>query len=72
MRSTFPVARISKLGGISVPPPQRSLAERIAVGYDELGDGVKGFVSAVVGLWPITVILAMSLGLCWAATMSGQ
>lgn len=69
MQSPVPVARVFKQGGVEVPPRSLPLRHRAAAAYDALGDGPRGFVAAVVGLWPITAVMLMALGLCWAAVM---
>lgn len=66
----MPVARVVKQGGVEVVPPPVSLRDRAAAAYDALDDGAQGFVAAVVGLWPITAVIAVGLGMCWAATIS--
>ena len=70
MKTNVPVARIVRQAGVEVVPPPVSLRDRAAAAYDGLGDGTKGFLAAVVGLWPITAVVAVALGMCWAATMS--
>ena len=70
MSPNVPVARIVKQGGVWVAPPPVSLRDRAAAAYDSLGVGSKGFVVAVVGLWPITLVLAVGIAMCWAATIS--
>ena len=71
MSPNVPVARVVKQGGVCVAPPPVSLRDRAAAAYDTLGDGSKGFVVAVVGLWPITLVLAVGFAMCWAAMLAG-
>lgn len=71
MSPNVPVARIVKQRGVEVAPPSVPLRDRAAAAYDVLGEGSKGFVVAVVGLWPITAVLAAGFGMCWAAIIAG-
>jgi hypothetical protein len=70
MTSNVPVARVVKQGGVEVAPPPVSLRDRAAAAYEALGEGGKGFVVAVVGLWPITAVIAVGFAMCWAAMIS--
>jgi hypothetical protein len=70
MSSHVPVARIVKQGGVAVAPPPVRLRDRAAAAYEALGDGSRDFLVAVVGLWPITAVVAVAFGLCWAAMLA--
>jgi hypothetical protein len=70
MKSNVPVARIVRQRGVEVVAPPVSLRDRAADAYDALGDGAKGFVVAVVGLWPITAVIGVGAAMCWAAMVS--
>lgn len=69
MTRNVPVARVVRQGGIAVVPPPVPLRDRAAAAYDGLGDGAKGFVAAVVGLWPITAAVGAGIAMCWASSL---
>jgi|GEM_PF-3596534 len=67
MSSNVPVARIVKQGGVMVGTPSPTVRERVEASYDALGHGAKSFVTALVGLWPITAVIAAGYAMCWVA-----
>ncbi|MBK9037473.1 MAG: hypothetical protein IPL61_40555 [Myxococcales bacterium] len=64
-----PTARTVKHRGVMVTPPGRPLGERIAAALDRLEAGPRAFVAAVIGLRPVTAVVAVGLGMCWAAVI---
>jgi hypothetical protein len=71
MPPNVPAARIVRQRGVQVTPRSVPLRQRAAAAYDALGDGPRGFIAAVVGLWPITAVMLLALGMCWAAVVAG-
>lgn len=68
----MPIARTVKHRGVVVAPRARPLAVRLSERLDALGDGPRGFVAAVIGMWPVTVVFGAGLGICWLAVVGGQ
>ncbi len=66
-----PIARTVKHRGVVVAPRARPLAARLADGFERLGDGPRGFLAALIGLWPVTIACGAGLGICWLAVVSG-
>lgn len=69
--SLLPSARTVKHRGVVVAPRARPLAVRLAEALDRLGDGPRGFVAALIGLWPVTIACGAGVGICWLAVVSG-
>jgi hypothetical protein len=68
----IPQARVVRKGGVVVAPPPVPLRERLAAVEAGLGPRARGFVAAVFGLWPVTAVLLLSLGLMWLAMMQSS
>jgi hypothetical protein len=67
-----PQARVVRKGGILVVPPPLTLRQRLAQLEDALGPASRSFLAAVIGLWPLTSVLLLSLALVWLAAMQGS
>lgn len=59
----LPQARVVRKGGLAVAPPPVPLGERLASFEQNLGPRAHDFLAAVIGLWPITAVIAFALGL---------
>ncbi len=59
-------------GGIVVARPPVPLRERLAAAEENLGPHARGFLAAVIGLWPITAVMLLGLGLMWVAMLQGS
>ncbi len=59
----LPQARVVRKGGLAVAPPPVPLRERLASFEASLGPRSHGFLAAVIGLWPITAVIAFALAL---------
>lgn len=69
--SHVPIARTVKHRGVMVAPRARPVAARIADAIEGLGDGPRGFVAALIGLWPETIACGAGVAICWLAVVSG-
>ena len=58
-------------GGIAVAPPPIPLRDRFASVEENMGPRLRGFVGAVLGLWPITACVLLAFGLMWVAMLQG-
>jgi hypothetical protein len=65
----LPQARVVRKGGIAVAPPPVPFRDRVAAIEENMGPRVRGFVAAVVGLWPVTAVLLLSFGLMCIAML---
>jgi hypothetical protein len=65
----LPQARVVRKGGIAVAPPPIPFRDRVAAIEENMGPRVRGFVAAVVGLWPVTAVLLLSFGLMCIAML---
>lgn len=72
MSHALPQARVVRKAGIAVAPPPVPLRERLARAEASLGPSARGFVAAVVGLWPVTAVVLLALGLAWVAMLQGS
>lgn len=68
----LPQARVVRKGGIAVAPPPIPLRDRFAAMEDNLGPRVRGFVAAVIGLWPVTAVVLLAFGLMWIAMLQSS
>ncbi len=59
-------------GGIAVAPPPIPLRERFASIEENMGPRVRGFVAAVIGLWPITAVVLLAFGLMWISMLQSS
>jgi hypothetical protein len=53
-----------------VAPPPRPLRERLIAFEDSLGPAARSLLAAVVGLWPVTAVLLLALGLAYLQMMA--
>lgn len=67
--SQMPIARTVKHRGVSVVPRGEPWRVRANAAIEALGPGPRGFIAAVIGLWPITATLAVGVLMCWAAVL---
>jgi hypothetical protein len=72
MSPHIPQARVVRKAGIAFAPPPVPLRERLAALEEGLGPRVRGFASAIIGLWPVTAVLVLMVGLAWIAAMQGS
>lgn len=65
MTDSIPQARVVRKGGLSVaqPPPPRD---------DSEPSGARLFLAYAVGMWPLTGVVALLLGLLYMAAMNGR
>ncbi|KAB2906815.1 MAG: hypothetical protein F9K40_06045 [Kofleriaceae bacterium] len=68
----LPQARVVRKGGIAVAPPPIPLRDRFASMEDNMGPRVRGFVAAVIGLWPVTAVVLLAFGLMWIAMLQSS
>jgi len=68
----LPQARVVRKGGIAVAPPPIPLRERFASIEENMGPRVRGFVAAVIGLWPITAVVLLAFGLMWISMLQSS
>ena len=59
-------------GGVAFAPPPVPWRERMAAIEENLGPRARGFVAAVIGLWPVTAVLLLMVGLAWLSAMQGS
>lgn len=59
-------------GGIAVAPPPIPLRDRFASIEENMGPRVRGFVAAVIGLWPITAVVLLAFGLMWISMLQSS
>lgn len=69
MSPYLPQARVVRKGGIAVAPPPIPLRDRVASLEENMGPRVRGFVAAVIGLWPITAVVLLAFGLMSIAVL---
>jgi len=50
---------------VVVAPPRLSFRERLGAVEEGLGPRARGFVAAVLGLWPVTAVVLLAAGLMW-------
>lgn len=70
----LPQARVVSKRGTApafavAPVPWR---ERVAAFEDSLGPRSRAVLTAIVGLWPITAVVLLMLGLTWLSAMQGS
>lgn len=53
-------------------PPPIPLRDRFASVEENMGPRMRGFVAAVVGLWPITACVMLAFGLMWVAMLQSS
>jgi len=53
-------------------PPPVPWRERAAAIEDNLGPRTRNALAAIIGLWPITAVLLLMLGLAWLSAMQGS
>jgi hypothetical protein len=68
----LPQARVVRKGGIAVAPPPIPLRDRFASVEENMGPRLRGFVTAVVGLWPITAVVMLAFGLMWVSMLQSS
>lgn len=68
----LPQARVVRKGGIAVAPPPIPLRDRFASIEENMGPRVRGFVAAVIGLWPVTAVVLLAFGLMWIAMLQSS
>lgn len=52
--------------------PPLPWAQRLAAAEEGMGKRTRAVLAAVIGLWPVTAVVALAGALCWAAVMQGQ
>ena len=64
---SIPQARVVRKGGheFAPPPPPRTKSTPI------LREHARELLAVAVGLWPLTVVVLLALGLLWMVGMSG-
>ena len=72
MRSALPQARVVKKAGVAVAPPPVSLRDRWEAFEDNLGPTARGFLTALFGLWPVTAVILLWLGLVYVTAMQAS
>jgi hypothetical protein len=72
MSPYLPQARVVRKGGIVVAQPPVPLRERVAALEENLGPRARSFLGAVIGLWPITAVMLLALGLMMVAMLQGS
>ncbi len=72
MSAGLPQARVVKKGGITVAPPPVPLRERLVAFEESLGPTARTVLSTVVGLWPVTAVVALAFGLAYLNMMSAS
>ena len=66
---SLPQARVVRKGGqLFAPPP----APRVAVEPGPLKRQLRDALAVALGLWPLTGVVLLAIGLLWMAGMSGQ
>ena len=53
-------------------PPPIPLRERFESIEENMGPRVRGFVAAVIGLWPVTAVVLLAFGLMWIAMLQSS
>jgi len=67
MGASFPQARLVRKGGQQfAPPPVPRDPEPSA-----LGEHLREVLGVAIGMWPLTGVVLLALGLLWAAGMNG-
>jgi hypothetical protein len=60
---TLPAARVVRKGGVAVVPPPVPWAQRLATAGAGMGQRTRAVLAAVIGLWPVTAVVALAGGL---------
>jgi hypothetical protein len=68
----LPQARVVSKRGTAPAPPPVPWRERVAAFEDGLGPRARGALAAFIGLWPITAVVLLMLGLTWLSAMQGS
>lgn len=66
---SLPQARIVRKGGQQFAPPR---APRVAVEPGPLQRQLRDAAAVALGLWPLTGVLLLAMGLLWMAAMNGS
>ncbi|HVV82697.1 MAG TPA: hypothetical protein VHE35_06435 [Kofleriaceae bacterium] len=69
---SLPAARVVRKGGIAVVPPPVPWAQRLAAAEAGMGQRTRATLAAIVGLWPVTAVLALAASLLAMAAISGS
>lgn len=70
MSAPLPHARVVRKGGVAVAPPPGPMRERLAALEAGLGPRTRDALAAIIGLWPVTAVLLLALGLMWLSVMN--
>lgn len=68
----LPQARVVQNGKVTFDQPAVPLRERMAELEDGLGPRARAFLGALIGLWPVTAIVVMMIGLAWLSAMQSS
>jgi hypothetical protein len=64
---SIPQARVVRKGGHEFAPPPAPRTQQTPV----LREQARELLAVAVGLWPLTVVVLLALGLLWMVGMSG-
>ncbi len=67
MLTSIPQARLVRKGGQQFAPPRAPRSEEASAVREQL----RSMVAVAVGLWPLTTVLLLLVGLLWMAGMNG-
>ena len=68
----LPSARVFREAGAQVAAPSRPIAEQLRHALAPLAVHGRDALQVVIGLWPLTAIMAVAFALLWAAGTSGS
>jgi hypothetical protein len=66
---SLPQARLVRKGGQQFAPPR---APRVQAEPGPVQRQLRDMLAVALGLWPLTGVLLLTIGLLWMAGMSGQ
>jgi hypothetical protein len=68
----IPQARVVRSAGQLVTPPRAPRSPRAPQSPSRFQENARIVLTYAVGLWPLTGVLILAIGLMWAAAMSGS
>jgi hypothetical protein len=67
-----PSARVVREAGATVAEPRRPLDEHLMRAFSPIARHGRDALEVLIGLWPLTAIMAVAFALLWAAGTSGS
>ena len=68
---SLPPARVVRKGGVAVVPPPVPWAQRMAAAEANMSTRTRAVLGAVIGLWPVTAVIALAGGLLSLSMLGG-